>query len=97
MDAASFTVDSEQKISAVLGLGSSGIITVTSTYGLATKEGFVYFPAPTITHLIRSLQRKVSVLKSPEQTLQEQQKCFWGKAPALIHCKFCYRDYCDYG
>ncbi|WP_306550741.1 IPT/TIG domain-containing protein [Daejeonella sp.] len=49
MAAASFTVDSDQKISAVLGLGSAGIVTVTSTYGTATKEGFVYFPAPTIT------------------------------------------------
>ncbi len=47
--ASSFTVDSDQKISAVLGLGSTGIVTVTSTYGIATKEGFVYFPAPTIT------------------------------------------------
>ena len=47
--AASYTVDSDQKISAVLGPGSSGIVTVTSTYGTATKEGFVYFPAPTIT------------------------------------------------
>ena len=46
--AASYTVDSDQKISAVLGPGSSGIVTVTSTYGTATKEGFVYFPAPTI-------------------------------------------------
>lgn len=47
--AASFTVDSDQKISAVLGFGSTGMVTVTSTYGIATKEGFVYFPAPTIT------------------------------------------------
>ena len=47
--AASYTVDSDQKISAVLGPGSSGIVTVTSTYGTATKVGFVYFPAPTIT------------------------------------------------
>ena len=47
--AASYTVNSDQKISAVLGLGSTGIVTVTSTYGIATKEGFVYFSAPTIT------------------------------------------------
>ena len=47
--AASFTVDSDQKISAVLGFGSTGVVTVTSTYGIAIKEGFVYFPAPTIT------------------------------------------------
>jgi predicted secreted Zn-dependent protease len=49
IDAASFTVNSDQKISAVLGVGSTGIVTVTSTYGIATKEGFVYFSAPTIT------------------------------------------------
>jgi len=63
MDAHSYTVDSDQKISAVLGLGSSGIVTVTSTYGIATREGFIYFQAPTITSFSPELAAEGTTVK----------------------------------
>ena len=83
MDAASFTVDSEQKISAVLGLGSSGTITVTSTYGIATKEGFVYFPAPTITAFNPQLAAEgASVKITGTNFTGATEVLFGGKAPS---------------
>ena len=83
MDAASFTVDSELKISAVLGLGSGGIITVTSTYGVATKEGFVFFPAPTITAFNPQLAAEgTSVIIVGTNFSGATEVLFGGKAPA---------------
>lgn len=49
-DAASFTVDSATQITAVVGSGSSGKVTVTTPGGTATStDNFTYIPAPTIT------------------------------------------------
>ena len=82
MDAASYTVDSEQKISAVLGLGSSGIITVTSTYGIARKEGFVYYPAPTITAFNPQLAAEGTSVKITGANFNgATEVLFGGKAP----------------
>jgi hypothetical protein len=48
-DAASFSVLSSTSITAVLGSGSSGNITVTSPGGTATHAGFNFVPKPTIS------------------------------------------------
>lgn len=82
-DAASFTVDSEQKISAVLGLGSSGIVTVTSTYGIATMEGFIFSPAPTITAFNPQLAAEgTSVKITGTNFIGVTEVLFGGKAPS---------------
>jgi len=83
MDAASFTVDSEQKVSAVLGLGSSGSITVTSVYGTAVKEGFTYFSAPTISSFNPQLAAEGTSVKIIGTNLSgATEVLFGGKAPA---------------
>jgi hypothetical protein len=83
MDAVSYTVDSDQKISAVLGFGSSGIVTVTSTYGIATKEGFVYFQAPTITAFNPQLAAEGATVKITGTNFTgATEVLFGGKAPA---------------
>lgn len=82
MDAVSYTVDSEQKISAVLGLGSSGIVTVTSTFGIATKDGFTYFQAPTITSFNPQLAAEGANVKITGTNLTgTTEVLFGGKAP----------------
>ncbi len=49
-DAASFTVDSPTQISAVVGAGSTGNVTVTTDGGTGTSAStFTYIPTPTIT------------------------------------------------
>lgn len=81
-DAASFTVDSEQKISAVLGLGSSGVVTVTSAFGVATKEGFVYYSAPTITAFNPQLAAEGTNVKiTGTNLIGATEVLFGGKAP----------------
>jgi hypothetical protein len=83
MDATSFTVDSELKISAVLGLGSSGTIAVNSTFGLAEKEGFIYFPAPTISAFNPQLAAEgASVKITGTNFTGATEVLFGGKAPA---------------
>ncbi|WP_133551954.1 IPT/TIG domain-containing protein [Pedobacter duraquae] len=47
--AASFEVISPTEIKAMVGEGESGLITVTTTGGVATKDGFTFIPAPVIT------------------------------------------------
>jgi len=47
--AVSFTVNSATSISAVVGNGASGDVSVTTNYGTATRAGFIFIPAPTIT------------------------------------------------
>jgi IPT/TIG domain len=46
---ASFTVISPTQITAVLGTGASGGVSVTTPGGTATSPGFTFIPAPTIT------------------------------------------------
>jgi len=48
-DASSFTVDSATGITAVVGKGSSGNLTVTTNHGTATDSGFI-FKSPVIDH-----------------------------------------------
>lgn len=47
--AASFTVASPTSITAVLGNGATGAVSVTNTSGTATKAGFIYVATPVIT------------------------------------------------
>lgn len=47
--AASFTVVSPTTITAVVGVGSSGAIAITTPGGVVTLDGFSYLPPPTIT------------------------------------------------
>ncbi|HET6766416.1 MAG TPA: IPT/TIG domain-containing protein, partial [Chitinophagaceae bacterium] len=47
--ASSFTVNSATSITAVLGTGASGSISVTTPGGTATLAGFTFIPPPTIT------------------------------------------------
>ena len=52
VDAASFTVDSPNQITAILGGGASGAVTVVTPFGTASKLGFKVFGIPTITSFI---------------------------------------------
>jgi IPT/TIG domain./FG-GAP repeat. len=47
--ARSFTVVSSILINAVVDAGTSGTVAVTTPFGTATKDGFVFMPAPVIT------------------------------------------------
>ncbi|MGM0581506.1 MAG: BspA family leucine-rich repeat surface protein [Bacteroidota bacterium] len=47
-EAASFTVDSDTEITAVVGNGASGDVLVTTPGGTATQAGFEFIPAPII-------------------------------------------------
>ncbi|MBN1368448.1 MAG: IPT/TIG domain-containing protein [Dehalococcoidales bacterium] len=47
--AQSFTVNSTTQITATVGSGSSGTVSVTTLGGTATKTGFIYVPGPSIT------------------------------------------------
>ena len=47
--AASFTVNSFTEIAAVVGAGSTGSVSVTTSSTTLSKTGFTYVPAPTIT------------------------------------------------
>lgn len=47
--AASFVVKSATTIEAVLGNGASGKVTVTSSRGKGEKDGFTFYPRPTVT------------------------------------------------
>ena len=47
--ASSFSLISPTQISAVVGLGASGNVAVTTPFGTTTLGGFVYYPPPTIT------------------------------------------------
>ncbi len=49
IQALSFQTASSGQIKAVIGLGASGEVKVTTSGGSATKEGFTFIPAPTIT------------------------------------------------
>lgn len=48
-----FTVLSDTAIGAVVGIGSSGNVSVTTPYGTATKSGFTYIPSDTAPPVIR--------------------------------------------
>lgn len=47
--AATFTIVSATQISAVVGNGASGNVVVTTSAGTASKSGFTFIPAPTIS------------------------------------------------
>jgi hypothetical protein len=49
MNATSFTVNSPTEISAIVGLGASGSVTVTNPAASANFSGFTYIPPPSIT------------------------------------------------
>ncbi len=46
---AAFTVVSSSTIVAVVGSGSSGALSIVTPYGTATKDGFIFIPAPIIS------------------------------------------------
>ena len=48
MDARSFTVSSDTRITAVIGYGATGKVQVTTPYGTATRDGFVFDPLTAI-------------------------------------------------
>lgn len=48
-NASSFTVNSATQITAVVGAGTSGSISITTTCGVGAMAGFTYYPAPTIS------------------------------------------------
>jgi hypothetical protein len=47
--AASFTVVNSTTITAVVGTGASGTVTVSASHGIGRKDGYTYVAAPTIT------------------------------------------------
>lgn len=47
--ASSFNVVNNTTITAVVGSGASGLVSVTNTFGTGTLAGFTFIPAPTIT------------------------------------------------
>lgn len=49
VNASSFTVNSSTSITAIVGTGANGDVTVTTPLGTASKSGFTYYLAPTIT------------------------------------------------
>jgi hypothetical protein len=49
--ATSFVVNSDTEITAIVGLGASGDVSVTTPNGTATWQGFIYTTAPVITAL----------------------------------------------
>ena len=49
--AKSFTVNSQQQITAVLNTGASGMVSVTTPFGTGNKTGFLFVPKPVITPL----------------------------------------------
>lgn len=82
VDAVSFKVISEIQISAVLGLGSSGTVTVSSIYGIATKDGFSYFSAPTISSFSpRQAAEGATVKITGTNFTGASQVLFGGKSP----------------
>jgi len=82
VDAASFIVDSDIKISAVLALGASGTVTVNSTFGIAIREGFVFFPAPAINSFNPQLAAEGTSVKIIGVNLSgATEVLFGGKAP----------------
>ncbi|MFM2358802.1 MAG: hypothetical protein RLY16_795, partial [Bacteroidota bacterium] len=48
-NASSFVINSATQITAVVGSGTTGAVTVTTSCGTATGSTFTYYPAPTIT------------------------------------------------
>lgn len=83
VDAASFIVISEIQILAVLGLGASGSVTINSTYGIASKNGFTYFLTPTITSFSPLQAAEGTTVKIIGTNLTgTSQVLFGGKAPA---------------
>ncbi len=52
--ATSFTVVSATKITAVVGAGASGVVSVTTPDGTATLSGFTFVPAPVIDSLSKT-------------------------------------------
>lgn len=51
VSASSFTVLSDSMLNAVVGIGASGNITVSDTYGVSRKPGFTFVPATTVDSL----------------------------------------------
>ncbi len=51
IDATRFTVVSPTQITAVVGAGASGSVSVTSQTGTGSRMGFSFIPAPTVTNL----------------------------------------------
>ncbi len=49
INAASYVVDNNTQITAVVGAGASGSVTVTTPGGTASQAGFTFIPPPTIT------------------------------------------------
>ncbi|MBN1368441.1 MAG: IPT/TIG domain-containing protein [Dehalococcoidales bacterium] len=58
--AASFSIDSDEQITAVLGSGASGVVSVTNSYGTGTLEGFNFIPPPVISGFSPSMGGKNS-------------------------------------
>ena len=83
LDAASFVVDSEIKISAVLAFGSSGSVSITASYGSATKPGFVFFPEPTLSSVSPLFAAQGATVKIVGTNLSgATEVLFGGKAPS---------------
>jgi hypothetical protein len=49
VSATSFIINSPTSITAIVGTGATGNVNVTTSFGTATKAGFIFVPAPTIT------------------------------------------------
>ncbi len=49
VNATSFTINSSTQITAVVAGGSSGNVSVTTSCGTASRAGFTFYPAPTLT------------------------------------------------
>ncbi len=49
VSATSFIINSPTSITAIVGNGATGNVNVTTSFGTATKAGFIFVPAPTIT------------------------------------------------
>ncbi|SEN28224.1 IPT/TIG domain-containing protein [Chitinophaga rupis] len=79
--AASFTINSHTSISAVVGAGSSGSVSVASPYGPASLPGFTYYPPPAITSFTPSGGDKGTVITITGTNFTGVSKVLVGGAP----------------
>jgi len=67
-NASSFTVNSSTLITAVVGTGTSGAVSVTNTNGTASKDGFVFIPATTSTNSTTTATNTPTRTTTPSRT-----------------------------
>ncbi|OOQ61614.1 hypothetical protein BC343_00630 [Mucilaginibacter pedocola] len=81
--ATAFTVDSPTQITATVGNGASGAVSVTSPGGNAGKTGFVFVPKPVITSINPSSAKYGDTVTITGSNFQNTVNVTFGGIPAL--------------